>query len=348
MEKKYLKVFMFCLPLLIGYSVFAQKKVDTHDTIYYKNYPHSLTLRFYFSQKYAILNFKPLDNSKNLEYRANTKVNMGLGFTYNNFTLNGALGFGFINNKYNERNQYNESGKTKSLDLQLHLYPNGWAGDLTVTSYKGFYAYPQGYAVDNPNFYYFRPDLKFNLFGLTAYRVSNSKRFSYRAAMVQNEWQKRSAGSLLYGGGIYYSSFKGDSSIVPPKVTSSFAQTGVDNFHFISVGPGIGYAYTAVAAQHFFIMGSLIANANIYFLTDENNNNNSSTKTNKVNFEPVAIVKAAAGYNGNVWDVSINWAGNAFLTKDPLASKTGYLSTGNFRINLAKKIMLKKKSKSVQ
>ncbi len=333
MKKHYLATLIFCVPVLINYSVFAQK-VDMHDSSYYKTFPHSLTPRFYFSQKYADITFQSADGSKDLQYRANTKLNMGIGATYNNLTLNVALGFGFLNNNIEEK------GKSKSLDFQLHLYPNGWAADLLAVHYKGVYAYPKGYASDNSNTYYYRPDIKLNLFGITAYRVANAKRFSYRAAMVQNEWQKKSAGSLLYGGGIYYSGFHGDSGIIPPKVSSSFSQAGIDNFHFIAVGPGVGYAYTVVAAQHLFLMGSLIANANIYISTDENNN----AKNNKTSFEPAAVFKAAAGYNGNVWDVSVNWAGNAFLVKEADVSKANFLSTGNFRLIFAKKIMLKEKA----
>ena len=88
-------------------------------------------------------------------------------------------------------------------------------------------------------------------------------------------------------------------------------------------------------------MGSLIANANVNFSTDEKN----GTKSNKVSFEPGAVGKAAIGYNGNVWDVSMNWTGNAFFVKEPVASNTNFLS-GNFRLILAKKIMLKQKAKS--
>ena len=336
MKKNYLKALLYCVPLVFNYSVFAQKKIDTHDTSYYKTFPHSLTPRFYFSKKYADLTFQSADGSKDLQYRANTKLNMGIGATYNNLTLNVALGFGFLNNKNEDR------GKSKSLDLQLHLYPNGWAADVLAMHYKGVYAFPKGYASDNSNTYYYRPDIKLNLFGVTAYRVANSNKFSYRAAMVQNEWQKKSAGSLLYGGGIYYSGFQGDSSIIPSKVTASFLEAGVDNFHFISIGPGVGYAYTVVAAQHLFLMGSLIANANINFSTAENQSNNA--KNNKVSFEPAAVFKAAAGYNGNVWDVSINCASNAFLVKEAAVSKANFLSTGNFRLIIAKKIMLNKKS----
>jgi hypothetical protein len=71
-------------------------------------------------------------------------------------------------------------------------------------------------------------------------------------------------------------------------------------------------------------------------------------KKNKVSFEPGAVGKAAIGYNGNVWDVSMNWAGNAFFVKEPVASNTNFLSTGNFRLILAKKIMLKQKLKSLE
>lgn len=332
MKKIYCLLNVFCLSALMHYSAFTQK-VDTHDTSYYKTYPNSLTARFYFSQKYANLTFQSADDTKDLQYRANTKLNMGIGATYHNLTLNLALGFGFLNND-------EEKGKTKSLDLQLHLFPKNWAADLLLIHYKGLHAYPKGYAAANSGTYYYRPDIKLNEFGVTAYRVANANKFSYRAAMVQNEWQTKSAGSLLYGGEIYYAGFKGDSTIIPAKVSNSFSQASVSNFHFISLGPGIGYAYTIVAAKHLFIMGSVIANADINFATDEINN----AKTNKVSLEPAAVYKAAAGYNGNVWDVSVNWAGNALLVKEPGVSKANFLPTGNFRFVIAKKIMLKKRN----
>jgi hypothetical protein len=50
----------------------------------------------------------------------------------------------------------------------------------------------------------------------------NPQRFSFNAAMTQNEWQKKSAGSFMIGGLVYYGQIKGDSSLVPKQVENSF------------------------------------------------------------------------------------------------------------------------------
>ncbi len=99
--------------------------------------------------------------------------------------------------------------------------------------------------------YYLRPDIKRDVIGISAFRVANANKFSYRAAITQNEWQTKSAGSLLYGGEIYYGQVKGDSAIVHNKVSNNFEQAGLNKINFISVGPGIGYAYTLVIHKNF-------------------------------------------------------------------------------------------------
>ena len=104
--------------LLYSNSVAAQTKdKPANDTNYFVTYPGMLTTRFYFSQKYVAFTLQ--GDNKDLQYRPNTTLNMGVGATYHNFSLNLAYGFGFIN-------QDKEKGKTKYLDLQGHFYPNKW------------------------------------------------------------------------------------------------------------------------------------------------------------------------------------------------------------------------------
>ena len=109
---------------------------------------------------------------------------------------------------------------------------------------SGMYIDPKGYGSADPNYYYFRKDIKERLLGLAAYKVPNKEKFSYRAAIVQNEWQKKSAGSFLYGGEAYYGSIQGDSSLVPAKIQAGFPQAGMTKMRYFSFGPGAGYAYT--------------------------------------------------------------------------------------------------------
>ena len=72
--------------------------------------------------------------------------------------------------------------------------------------YKGYYLTPQGLAAPEGKPYYLRPDMGLSLVGFAFYRALNERKFSYQAGLLQNEWQKKSAGSVLVGGEIYYGS----------------------------------------------------------------------------------------------------------------------------------------------
>ena len=160
-----------------------------NDTSYYVFFPESITGRFYFSQKYTALTIKD-KSAGNLQYNPNTTLNMGVGATYHNFSLNLAYGWPFLNTD-------DAKGKTKYLDLQGHFYTPQWVTDFYGQFYKGYHLTPEAHdwpfvpAEAKADNYYYRHDAKINLFGLSEYRVFNDKKFSFRAAMIQNEWQKK-------------------------------------------------------------------------------------------------------------------------------------------------------------
>lgn len=332
MIKNYFKasfsVTLFVVILLHCSGVFAQK-MHPHDTSYYVSYPNTMA-RIYLSKKYAPFTLPATGNVPDLEYRANTKLNMGLGVTYKNYTLNLAYGFKFINKNYEEQ------GKTKGLDLHFHLFPNKYTIDVLSVFHKGYYLAPKGYAAANMDSYYYRPDVKLTLLGVAGYRLNNYGRFSYRAAFVQNDWQKKSAGSLLYGGEAYYVSFGGDSALVPKQLQSLYPQAGITKIKFISVGPGIGYAYTLVIAKHFFITASLIGNLDVNFCTET-----SSSDNKKVSLKPAAIYKSAVGYNSDTWSLNATLTGNALLVRGASSPKDYFIPVGNYRLTLAKKLRRK-------
>jgi hypothetical protein len=297
--------------------------------------PGSLTTRIYYIQKYTGLTFPSADQSENFQYKPNTNQGIGLGATYHNFSLNLAFGFGFLNNN-------NDKGKSKGFGLQIHMYPHKWTADIVTAFNKGCYIDPQGYAAPS-NSYYYRPDVKLDLAGLAVYRVPNGDKFSYHATMTQNEWQKKSAGSLLFGGQAYYTKIKGDSNLVPVKVAASFSQSIANNIHVFGFGPGIGYAYTLVAAKRIFIMGSVIGNLNLNFSGESSTDSSGvSSSVSRTSVNPGGIFKAAIGYNGALWNISANWTG--LLVDFPSASseENFKIPAGNFRIILARRFTLKK------
>ncbi|CAN5814185.1 hypothetical protein BH10BAC2_BH10BAC2_26360 [soil metagenome] len=322
----------FCMLLFIfPFDLAAQKRFQ-HDSNYYTSYPRKLTTRFYLSKKYTSLTFPALSKENDLSYTANTNLTMGVGATYNNLSLNLAYGFGFLNPD-------DEKGKTKSIDLELHVYPAKWSIDVLGIRHKGLYIDPKGYAVLNKNNFYYRPDAVMMLAGISAYRVPNNDRFSYNAAMIQSERQKKSAGSLLYGGEVYYGSIKGDSSLVPKAKENLFAQAGIDKMQFFTIGAGGGYAYTLVVKEHFFAMASLIANLDVNFSIEES----SAMRNKNTAVTPSFIYKAAIGYNNDTWIVSANWAANDLWVKGASSDKAYAIPTGNYRLILAKRISMKRK-----
>jgi hypothetical protein len=340
LNKKEFLIFIITIntfALFFSKTIIAQSnKKSVNDTAFYIIYPEKITTRFYFSQKYTSFTAQASGATADLKYRPNTTLNMGIGATYHNFSLNLAVGFGFLNNDA-------EKGKTKYLDLQSHMYPGKWSFDLFAQLYKGYYLKPKGYASNDPARYYQRPDIDVNHFGIAAYRIRNNKRFSYNAAIIQNEWQKRSAGSLLYGAEIYYTVIKGDSAFVPTNISNRYPQAGINNLNFFSIGPGVGYAYTLVVQKHFFATGSLTLNMNLGFSAEKSN----TGKANKTYVNPTSIFRLAAGYNSSSWNVSANWIANRVPFRGASSSNNYLMETGNYRIILAKKITPGKKTKKL-
>lgn len=296
------------------------------DTGYYVSYRDKLTTRIYLSQKYVHLNFPDGQNNAKLEYKANTKLNVGAGFTWRSLSVNLFYGFSALNRD-------TEKGATKGLDLQLNLYPRKWALNLNVIAPKGYHLEPKGYVSTDPDAYYYRPDIQLNQLSLSAYRVPNKAKFSYRAALLQTEWQKRSAGSFLYGGNIYTGHVQGDSALVPKVLSSAFPAAGITRIRFTGFGPGAGYAYTLVMGGHFFLTGSLIGNLN-FCVTDERTAGASARKTD---VSPTINFKSALGYNSAWWNISANWTGSGIWFAGSAAKKDYFWPVGHYRFVIARR-----------
>lgn len=325
-----LKNTAFTLLAVVSFILLFNKNCNAqadrgNDTTYYIFFPESITGRFYFSQKYTAFYMKS-KTAKDIHYMPNTTLNMGVGATYHNFSLNLAYGFGFLN-------QDDNKGDTKYLDLQGHFYKPKWATDFYGQFYKGYHLTPEGFAAPIDKDYYYRPDVKVTLIGLSQYRIFNSTKFSYRAALIQNEWQKKSAGTLLAGAEAYYGVIKGDSGLVPKSIENNYTQNGINKINYFSIGPGVGYAYTLVALKHLFVTASLTGNLNFSYATEYNGDN----KNNKFSINPVARFRVAAGYNSRSWNVSANWIADHLPFRGNDTENKYELHTGNYRFIIAKR-----------
>jgi hypothetical protein len=326
------KQFITLLLFILLYSN-AKSQLGYNDTNYYKIYPGSIIGRFYFSQKYTAITLQD-KNAKDLKYWPNTTLNMGVGATYHNVSLNLAYGFKFLN-------QDEDKGETKYLDMQGHYYRPKFVVDFLGQFYKGYHLEPKGFVPTRPDAYYYQRDAKVNLLGLSAYHIFNSTRFSYKAAFIQNAWQKKSAGTFLLGAEAYYGIIKSDSTWIPSALDSLYEnRKDIYKINYFSIGPGVGYAYTAVAFQHLFITGSLTANLSLTYTTERNSNTHSKFSVN-----PLTRFRIAAGYNSNTWDISANWVADRLPFQGYSGSGSYLLQTGNYRLIIARKFMPGPKTK---
>lgn len=329
MKKKCFAVIVTVLFLLFATQGWTQQGRD-HDTAYYSTFPKNVVaVRLFVSQSYSTLYFRSED-AKDIGYQANDKLQLGAGFSKGDVSLAAAVGVADIHNK--------EQGKTTTFNLALRFFPHGWAVDVVTSINKGYHLNREDAFPVNSSSYYYRPDVHLSFFGLDAFKVANARKFSFRSAIGQSEWQKKSAGTLLYGAAASYGWMKGDSALVPAQYQNTYKQAGITQIDFFHIGPGIGYAYNVVIAKHFFIMASLIGTLNVN-VTTEHKDASSGTSTTVL---PGAIYKTAFGYNSNNWSVAADLAGNALLIKGELKEGGYILPMGIYRLVIAKKFGVKK------
>lgn len=333
MKKKWICCFFTCG---LFAATQAQKFIPDHDTTYYKTYRDRLTARAYLSRKYTSLHFNPPSGFSKFVYSPNTTLNLGIGATYHAFTLNIGIGISRFNPD-------EVRGKTRYLDLQAHYYARKWNFDLLGEFYRGYYLTPKGDAAPPGETYYTRNDLRLNLVGLAAYRCLNEKKFSYQAGLLQNEWQKKSAGSVLVGAEVYYGAVFGDSALAPRVIDSIYVQKDIERLHFFEIGPGVGYAYTLVIRQHFFALASATVNLSLRVASEHSVHMDRSFE--KTDFTPNTIFHAGIGYNTDKWNLSALWVSTRLYIHGPYSDYKYSVGTGNYRLIYARRLALSHKVK---
>ena len=252
----------YLLLILLLFQVFAYSQVETEiskkntksDTTYIVNVSDKLAIRIYNIWKRTELTLTELNTNKSLQIKPNGSTNIGLGFNYKWMGLGIAFGMPFVNN---DDSLY---GKTNRFDFQLNLYGRSMGADLYFQRYKGFY-------ISNPNqlvlwekkSYPLLENMQIIAAGASVYYFFNNKKFSYRAAFVRNEIQRKGQGSVILGA--YYGvNAAFDRTGFKSEVLKDSLDTLFNIYSFVSNSYGIsfGYTYTFVIAKRFFINISLV------------------------------------------------------------------------------------------
>ena len=291
-------------------SLSAQSRWDTS---YVAEDLKVLVLRSYLSHKFTALHFP----SEDLTYQPNSALNAGLGFTYQNLTINLAFPPGFLN-----RNR--EEDFPRFFDLQGHIYLKNWVIDFFGQFYKG-YRIPDGIG-DGAK--YLRPDLEVLKVGLHANYIFKGDQISMAAAVQQSAIQKKSAFSPLLGFEAYRLQIAGDSLILPTQLSpkQNFQQAD-----FLQMGPNAGMIGTLVLGRGFFATGTLTGNLGVASTW------NSDAAADNWNLGWGYHARAYIGYNGPRFGVNVNYVYKN-LALQPLENWTQEVQTGNYRLVLVYKL----------
>jgi hypothetical protein len=306
----------------------AQGLGPDHDSSYYRSYKGTVIGRIYISRKYSILRMDPPNGLSQMSYHANTTPSLGIGLTIGSITGSYSHGLGFFQNE-------SRKGATSFDDFQLRVYKRKWTIDAIGSFSKGYYLRPEGLGAPLGQIFDLRPDLGNQLLGLGVYRVLNNKHFSYGAALSQNEWQKKSAGSFILGAEAYYIATQADSSFVPAQGDSSYYERMIHKLHSLQFGPSAGYVYSLVVDKHYFLMGSLNFGLNMGYNWELGND-----KGIKFGVWWDYVLRLATGYNSTRWSLSLSWLGGQVSSRGAVSDYRYFYDTGIYKLVYAYRFAL--------
>lgn len=345
-KRQIVVVLLFILMLSCSYNSNGQQNIIKRlftvetDTNFIKSYVTDYTTRLYGSVKYGRLGYKDNLVGASLYYKPNSSFILGIGANHGWLGINIGVDFPFVNK---DDGKY---GETNYLDWTIRAFTQRFNATVYLQHYKGFYLSNTkdmipGWVEGDP--YYIRPDIRTNTAGLEIIYIFNNKRFSYRAAIIQNEWQKKSSGSFLIGGSLIYNATIADSSIVPSRLNYGkfYNDIKFDRSNNFSFGPVVGYAYTLVIKKHYFLMGSLNGSLSIGSTRLLPVDSEEKVKSGLA-FGARSELILSGGYNSDKWYFGLAFVNLSLETQAPIDERSIVYETGMFRINLVRRFVTKR------
>ncbi|HEY3372204.1 MAG TPA: DUF4421 family protein [Prolixibacteraceae bacterium] len=250
----------FSLFLVLNLTAFGKgltkNLTEKKDSNYIESYYNDLIVRIYSGEKTHSLELDDLNNPYRLRYLPNEYFNIGLGVNYRAFGLSLATKIPFLQN--------NESkyGETKRFGIQSYVYTNKFTVDLLTSFSKGYYLsnsfqHLGSYTRERE---YQRPDMASSSVGVSLNYIFNNSRFSYKAAFLGTDRQKKNAGSFIAGGSILSYRTKADSAFVPRGIDETFYTKSRDirKSGVLAFNANGGYAYSLVFLRNGIVTMSYI------------------------------------------------------------------------------------------
>jgi len=250
--------------------------VPNYDTNYIKSYTDHLGIYPYALRKYRSYGLRNKELKTKLKFEPNGQTNLGLGFNYKWINLGFSTDFEFMN-KDND-----EYGQTTSLDFQLSAFSRYFGLSAHYQKYIGFYlSNPDDFSDWNETYYPYISDLQSSSLGLSLFYFFNNKKFSYKAAYIRNEVQKKSAGGFVLGAYADIDVVYAPSGFVPNELPDSLNQLfSFNGYSTYVAGLSFGYTYTLVFLNRFFVNLSLVPGVGYRTLSIWHVSSNKETEPN--------------------------------------------------------------------
>jgi len=306
---------------LTGNPLFAQQlnsgdeNASVTDTSYVADYKDQLTARIFLLYQDASIAVNP-ESSEELIFRPNVSGRIGIAGFYKWFGLGLSLGNSIL------KRSTTTYGNTSVLDLRVNAYGRPVAAEVYFQDLKGFYI--PNFKDPEGNFYKI-PDMHVFALGFTGYYIYNYQRFSIRSAFIQNERQKKSAGSFILRPTFLYYKLSSDNGILPAQMISSYGISTTFNLRqgeFVSIGLAPGYTYSLILFKNFYLNAAVFPGV---LWQHYNYESNLITNTGS-NFTFTLSWRAALGYNTDRWYIGASivsgfdkipgWIGNSTFYYD--------------------------------
>lgn len=230
--------------------------LQTINESYYTSLKDKLSVHLYGITKFNNIELRNSLADTIVKYKPNENFNIGAGFNYKWVGISAAFNFSFINN------DDEIFGKTTSFDLQSDIYTRKFIWTMNLQSYYGFYwgnvnVFDTTWSIRDS--VPLRPDITTANIGVNMIYTFNHEKFSFKAPYVHTEWQKRSAGSWLYGAHLSLYTLNTDSVIVPLMLQEAYPlYDSLTSLVTFNLGSSIGYSYTFIFFDHFYINATLM------------------------------------------------------------------------------------------
>ena len=319
------------------FSGFEMVKLDTN---FVRVYRDELTTRIYLSRKQNGYNLSEGLATPWLRYRTNDNLLLGIGYTYTFLTINLAVKMPFINK---DDDIY---GKSKYMDLTAHGIFRSTIVDLYLQWNTGYYISNPGNIIpdwEKDQGYPIRGDMRTNILGLNVQYLFNSSRYSYKAAFLQNEFQKRSAGSPIAGIEAHWMLGMTDSLMVPGTIPPfGFLNNAPFNrVDIVNMGINGGYAHTFVWKEKLYL--SLSTTIGLSGGNNQVHNTiNSTTCCSNFTVGMTSSSRVSLGYNSHHYYVGLSWI--HFTMRNRVGDQGNWFAytTGNIRLNFVRRFNLKR------